>query len=294
MKSSPLDALPTVADDPLRLLASCPASVCFLPVAVFPIPGDARMVDDVHPTNRIFVAHSGTGRRWYRQGRHVREMYTAPGMIEIYGKGLHFDDSQWAGEAGRSVLIEFPDEEVEALTHGELRSLPLVTAHEAFDEQISGLALALAEEVLAGLPDGRLYAQGLCLALLGLLKSRHAAREEAVPAPPRGCFPVAQRHRIADFIRSHLAADLSIEAMAEQTGISSFHFARLFKQSFGMTPHRYVQAQRLSGAVTALQKEPRKAIADVAIQYGFASQSHMTDLMRRKLGTTPRQLRGRP
>jgi AraC family transcriptional regulator len=67
----------------------------------------------------------------------------------------------------------------------------------------------------------------------------------------------------------------------------------VFKASFGTTPHRYVQRRRLEAAVAALQRQGARSIADIALDHGFASQAHMTDLMRRHFGVTPRAVRRR-
>src|SRR5690242_12937602 len=119
-----------LSDDPMAVLAHCPGSVSCLPITVFPIPGMAELSNDLHPHARIFVAQQGTGNRWYQTGGRTRAMRTEPRMIEMYEKGLSFDHCRWEGEPGRSVLIELLDEEVQAITHGELQRLELPTHHE--------------------------------------------------------------------------------------------------------------------------------------------------------------------
>ena len=79
--------------------------------------------------------------------------------------------------------------------------------------------------------------------------------------------------------------------MATEVGLSPQHFARLFKASFGTTPHAYVEALRIDAAVAALRHERALSIAAIAASCGFSSQSHMTELMRRRLGVTPSQVR---
>ena len=81
--------------------------------------------------------------------------------------------------------------------------------------------------------------------------------------------------------------------LASELGLSPHHFARVFKATFGVTPHRYVQARRLEAAADALQRQRQRPIADIALAHGFASQAHMTDLMRRRFGVPPRLLRQR-
>lgn len=218
-------------------------------------------------------------------------MRTEPGMIEIYEKGLVFDHCRWSGEPGRCILVEFSDADVEAMTHGEMQALPLRTQHEVFDERVSRIVFGLAGEALAGLPNGRLYAQGLSAALLGLLGSNYvSAARQSLPLPP-GRIGFAQQRRLVELIEGQLGSDLSLTRLAEEIGLSTFHFARAFKATFGVTPHHYVQGRRLDAAARALRSEHGRPIADIALACGFSSQSHMTELMRRKMGTTPRGMR---
>ena len=287
-----LDDLPP-SNDPAARLAHCPASTCCLPITVFPIPGEGELLHDLHATPRIFVAHNGSGRRWYQLGARTRELHTAPRMIEIYEGGLSFDHCQWEGEAGRCVMVEFAAADVQAMTHGELQRLDLRTQHELFDERVSGITLQLAEEALNGLPNGRLYAQGLCVALIGVLATHHASAGGSLSAARAGRFGLRQQGRLVDMIRSNLGSDLSLTRLAEEVGLSVHHFLRVFKATFGTTPHRYVQRRRLEAAMAALQRQGARSIADIALDHGFASQAHMTDLMRRHFGVTPRAVRYR-
>jgi AraC family transcriptional regulator len=94
-----------------------------------------------------------------------------------------------------------------------------------------------------------------------------------------------------ELIQSELGTDLSLARLADEIGISPHHFARVFRETFAVTPHAYVQDCRLKAAAMALRKDLDQSIADIALACGFASQSHMTELMRRKLGATPRAIR---
>jgi len=211
-------------------------------------------------------------------------------MIEIYEQGLTFDREVWEGAPGRCVVVDFRDHDVEVLTHGRLKSLELQTRHEVFDERVSRLALEIGEETVSGLLNGPLYVQGLCIGLLGILSARYSARaQDALPRTRR--LSPQHEHRLAELIRSQLGGKLSLATMAAEVGLSPQHFARLFKASFGTTPHAFVQAQRVEAAVAALRREHAMPIAAIAAALGFSSQSHMTELMRRRVGLTPSQVR---
>lgn len=278
------------SDDPKQVLAHCPAAQGGFAVTVLPIPGCGDAAYDFHATARIFVAQSGRGRRWYTSAGATREMHTAPRMVEVYEAGLGFDRSRWAGEAGRCVMVEFPDADVQAATHGALQSLALRTQHEMFDERVSSLTLALACESLFGHPHGDLYVQGLALALLGVLSQAHARC--AVPAERTvRQLSASQRRRVVDLVAAQYGAGLSLTRLAAELGLSPQHFARLFKASFGVTPHAYVQQVRLEAAADALRKGTHPNIAQVALACGFSSHSHLADLLRRHFGMSPSALR---
>lgn len=282
-----------LTDDPCRALAHCAGSATCLPVTVYAIPGVAEKTSDVHPAARVLVAYDGTGQRWYSTSGRTAVLETAPRMIEVYEQGLSFDHCRWEGRPGRCVCIELADADVQAMTNGALPSIALVTRHEVFDDRLSRLVLALADEALAGLPGGRLHAQGLSIALLGLLDQAYAARRHpslgAQAAPGR--LGDLQRQRVLQAIHDGLGSDLSLSRLAQEAGMSTFHFARVFKATFGATAHRYVQDRRLEAAVSALQADPHRPIADIALDLGFSSQSHLTELMRRRLRTTPGEVR---
>jgi AraC family transcriptional regulator len=99
-----------------------------------------------------------------------------------------------------------------------------------------------------------------------------------------------QMKRVTDFVLAHLSQDLSLETLAMQTGFSAYHFARLFRQTMGESPHQFVLQLRLEKAQRLL-RETELPLAHVALESGFANQSHLTRIFKRRLGLTPRAYR---
>ena len=91
---------------------------------------------------------------------------------------------------------------------------------------------------------------------------------------------------------AHLNQDLSLSALAQQIGFSPYHFARLFRQTIGESPHQFVLSQRIEHAQSLL-KETGQPLAQIALTCGFANQSHLTQAFRRTLGLTPAEYRAR-
>jgi AraC family transcriptional regulator len=91
-------------------------------------------------------------------------------------------------------------------------------------------------------------------------------------------------------MRAHLDEELTLERLAGETGFSPYHFARLFRQTTGQTPHQFVLGERIRRA-QALLSGTDQPLAAIAVESGFASQSHFTQVFRRQLGCTPGQYR---
>jgi AraC family transcriptional regulator len=105
-------------------------------------------------------------------------------------------------------------------------------------------------------------------------------------APQKG-LPPRQLQRAIDYIKSHLHENLQLAKIAEVTGFSTTYFCTLFRQSVGVTPHQYVLQQRIERAKLLLQQSQLE-LADIAIQCGFANQSHFTRHFRQIVGVTPK------
>lgn len=99
-----------------------------------------------------------------------------------------------------------------------------------------------------------------------------------------------QLQQVLDHVCTHLDRDLSLTELAEVINISPTYFANLFKQAIGISPHQYVIQQRVERAKTMLTKT-ELTIADIALQVGFSSQSHLTQQFKRITGMTPKQVR---
>ena len=96
---------------------------------------------------------------------------------------------------------------------------------------------------------------------------------------------------MVEFIEEHLAEDVSLLTLAELVDLSVYHFARAFKQSFGVPPHRYHMDRRMDRARSLLQK-PALSVTQIGIQIGFRETSSFTRAFRKITGLTPTEYRG--
>lgn len=149
------------------------------------------------------------------------------------------------------------------------------------DAQIEHIAWALDADARAETSSGLVYRESLSLALAVHLVARYRS-----PLRTPGGLPPRQLERVVDYIEAHLRDDLSLVRLARVAGVSASHFTVLFKRSMGVPVHAYIVQRRVVRARELLVRGELTPSA-VALEVGFAHQSHMARWMRRVLGVTP-------
>jgi transcriptional regulator GlxA family with amidase domain len=86
--------------------------------------------------------------------------------------------------------------------------------------------------------------------------------------------------------------DWPVERLASVSGVSEAHFARSFKDAFGVPPHRYLLARRIERA-KALLRDTDAPIIDIAFQTGWNSLGTFGRIFRDITGESPTELRAR-
>ena len=106
----------------------------------------------------------------------------------------------------------------------------------------------------------------------------------------KGGLAAHQRRQLVEYIDSQLGEAISLGQLAALCALSEYHFARMFRESFGLPPHQYVLARRLSRA-RELLRSTSQPLGDIALACGFASASHFTNRFRQVLAGTPGEYR---
>jgi AraC-like DNA-binding protein len=103
----------------------------------------------------------------------------------------------------------------------------------------------------------------------------------AVSLPP-------ERHllRARDLADSRFADTLDVQDLARAAGLSPAHFSRMFRRTFGETPHAYLLTRRLERAAALLRNTDR-SVADICISVGLSSVGSFTSSFTRLYGTSP-------
>ncbi len=102
----------------------------------------------------------------------------------------------------------------------------------------------------------------------------------------------AQERRILEVIEVDLAGPLDLAALAGALGLSPWVFARKFRRSFEASPYAFVISRRLARA-RRLLAEGTTPIKAIAVDCGFADQSHLTRMFSLRFAETPALFRRR-
>src|SRR5262249_2610689 len=152
------------------------------------------------------------------------------------------------------------------------------------DSRIQHLMYALLEGARAGCPAGSIYAGSLVTAISNYLAGHYSVRRETTSRP---VMPPARLNRVLAYIDDKADENLRLVDLAKAAGMSTFHFAKLFKQSTGQSPHQFVLARRMEAAKRLLRQEEAVSVLEVSARTGFVDQRHFTKVFRRFTGFTP-------
>jgi len=154
-----------------------------------------------------------------------------------------------------------------------------------FDPEIWQITAKLKQQTLNADGPSPHYAEALSVLLAHELVRLNGSAASVIA---RGGLTGLQQKKVADFIEENLARDVKLSELAAVAELSSYHFARAFKQSFGIPPHRYHVGRRIERAKEMLSS---RSVTEVAMAVGFAETSSFSAAFRRTTGRTPTEFR---
>jgi len=216
---------------------------------------------------QFFVIPRGQSSEWHRQGRtQMLMIYLRQDLLDTVAREL--------GSLG-------------GVGPAEVDLAPGTT--DAFLEQF---ALAVLHTLRAAEDGGSaLYVEALARSAAVHLLRRYGAPAGPVPiASGRSAADGPDLRRIADYIEAELGGDLSLAALAQLAALPVNVFGRAFREAYGASPHQYILARRVERA-KALLLATDMPIAEIALETGFSSQSHLTTAFGRSTGVPPAEFR---
>lgn len=228
------------------------------------------------------------------RGRIWLDKHPTPGEQGAIGM-QPFDKATWRFEGAISYLpVYIPFALVcavsESLFDRELRHEQIWVPPGTRDPNLCRAMQAIHRSCLSTIAPTNLLLDSWSLILSEVLLRGFSSYADRYGRMSFGKIPVRGIALAVDYIEADLDQDLRLAALAKISGMSTYHFARRFKETVEMSPHAYVVARRIRRAQDMLERN-RSSLADIATACGFASQAHFTTMFQRNLGVTPGQYR---
>lgn len=220
------------------------------------------------------------------QGSRERESRVPDGALSMFSPQLEMIACrQYGASMVFPLLIENATMEQVCQELPGCGRIELIPRSDVEDQTLRNLIWAMAEDLRAGCPAGRIFGESLANAIAAYAASKYSVFPSRFPEYRDG-LPVACLRKVIEYIHANLDANLGVAEIARVAFISPYHFGKLFKQSTGQTLHQYVLAQRIRNAELLLARS-NVGLAEIAHRVGLANQSHFTTLFKKKLGVTP-------
>jgi AraC family transcriptional regulator len=217
-----------------------------------------------------------------------RKAYVCAPMVAVIPPGVDcaLESRQPADTLVMRIASEFFDAQVSS--GSTVATTDRLTARYA---ALDPLIRSLARELQDDLEHGRRPEDAYLNAIAEVI-AVHLARDYAASEPTRVAtgLPEHKLRSVQTFLREHIGRTLHVDELAAVVHMSPFHFARMFKQATGQTPHLYVVLQRVETA-KALLRTTDEPLVEVAARAGFKTQGHFTGVFHRYTGLTPHVFR---
>jgi AraC family transcriptional regulator len=240
-------------------------------------------------THTLFLYDGEPVRAAWRVGGKGFNAWVRPGHLWIAPRSMPHTSSFQGPHGG--LLLSIGNSQLERhigplMLGGRIELVPGFNLEDGQLEHLLRGLLAVAQDgACADALMGELLVNAACIRLA----KRYAVSRLQI-VPHRGGLPAARLKRVLEYIDANLGKNITLSELASAVNMSLYHFAVLFRQSTGVSPHRYVLNQRVERA-KGLLRDPKLSVLDVSINVGFEHQNNFARAFRRVIGVSPTQFR---
>ena len=225
-------------------------------------------------------------------GVYQREKQNYGSVIIVPAKVEHW--TAWKS-TGRFILLSFTPQVLakiapETIYTDKIELLPTFAKPEP-DRVITSIGMGIKQQLESDPDDCDFYVEHLKNALLAHLLKNYCTVKHSLKNIGNGLPPYKLKQAI-NYINDNLDQQIKLNDIAELVDISQYYFCRLFHDSTGVSPYKYVIQQRVARAKNLI-KNSKLSLVDIAYECGFSSQSQMTQHFRKCVGVTPKVYRNK-
>jgi AraC family transcriptional regulator len=256
---------------------------------------EAAELEFSSPSHLIILLPDGIagGCEWSNGSQTEKLLLVAPNTILFNPARAYLWIRNLTSQPCRILLLSIDPALVNRLCAGEVNVADL-----QFRQQIGiedqGIRLTLTtieQEIEAPGLNSRLYIDSLLMLLLTQLMrctSNFAAPRK--PAYVKGGLPHWRLKRALELLETDRTKTPSLAELAGPLRLHPTSFCRAFKQSTGLSPHRYLLEHRVNRA-KEMMKDRKRTLTQIALDCGFSSSSQFSIVFKRITGIAPRDYR---
>lgn len=251
------------------------------------------------PDQSLFILTRGQADLTARHRGHWRKTAYEVGSAGLTPGGMAAEFRIQARGAARTIDLanlflppRFLDEAAEHYRRAgqPFRDEPLCSTG-FHDPMIAQAIASLLQAIAAGAPD--LYAETVAQWLATHLLAKHTSWGSLLSSDRSpGVISDRRLARVVDYMATHFAEPINLDRLSGEAGMSKFHFAHLFRERTGMTPHRYLVQLRMNEA-RRLLSTTELTVAEVATSCGYDSPAHFGAAFRRRYEESPGTFRAK-
>jgi AraC family transcriptional regulator len=158
------------------------------------------------------------------------------------------------------------------------------------EDDVNSIVISLIMKAESALEADRAISKDCLIRAHALLKLTRCENNAPVEFADRGGLAPWQKQRVRTYIEGHLSSRIAMLDLTSIARLSTSHFARAFKKSFGDAPFAYISQLRI-GRAKRLMLETHSSLSQIALDCGMCDQSHFTRVFRRLVGESPNNWR---
>jgi len=231
----------------------------------------------------VYLNSGGAVSFCYERHGKILTQVCKPGHILMPASRRECEKISWSDEFD-NIRISLAASLVDRLLETDgFRLKPGFGLEDNFLKEVAHLLVAEAETSSG---TDNIYRDSLIVAYVIHLACLYSMDNKKVFAP-KGRLSSNQLRKVIEFTRMNISQNIRLSEMASCVHLSEYHFARLFRNTLGVSPYKFVLEMKITSAKTLIRHQKR-SFSDIAYMLNFSDQAHFSHVFKKLTGASPR------